>query len=942
MAFKLCEKVEYTSSNSKKRIDKKLILKFLTLIYIIVSTNMAFIQNKPKSKFVKSSHGLDEYILDNGLKILLKQDPNAPLISFQVWYRVGSRNELGNETGIAHYLEHMMFKGTKNFKKGEIAQAIQLKGGIFNAFTSYDYTAYYENFAPENLELAIKIESDRMRNSRLSQKEIDLERSVIISELEGGENYPSTLLGNQLRATAFQKHPYHNPIIGWKNDLFNINEELMKKFYDKYYAPNNSFIMLAGNFDKELALDLIDKYFGPYKANKTTHHQIADEPKQKESRRTTLYYPGQIQLLSLAFHIPEFSHPDLKALNIIDELLFNGTTSRLYKKLVDTGLAVDVNGYAESNRDPALYKIVINLSPEADVTEIEKIVNAELEDIKTNLSKEELAIARARVESSEIYQRDGVYDEALQIAYFEVITGDWEKYFTWYEDLKKIKASDIKKIAKKYFKPDNKTVAVLLPEKASDSLSSTKPKKSKSPEGDKQFYGSAVVEPLDSAKLERLLEITAPKYSKNKINTNYELDLKELKLDKYPNTRLVYKKDESLPLVFMKMSLFAGSSLDGSKPGLAYMVSEMLDRGTKSKDKFKIAEILELLGAEIEFETGRETTSIEVSSLKKNLNKVMSLFTEMISEPAFSEIELEKLKKELIETAKQQDEYPSRLAKRELMKMIYPKDHVYYSYNTVEKVKAIESVTITDIKNFYKSHYALESLNISTVGDLSETEARSLISKYLSAWDRKIEVIRPSTKKVNLKEPKKKHILKESKQQSEAFIGHVGEISRNNPDFYPLFIANFILGGSPLSSKLGTKVRDENGLVYNIRSSFSSGITPGPFYITLGANPENVEKAINLAKETVAEFLKTGITETELKATKSFLTGSFAVRNLSSNDDIAEVAKQILVYDLDLDYPENYSEIINSISLDQVNAAARKYIHPEKFSVVIVGPSAQK
>ena len=176
MAFKSFKNVEYIMCR-KKTIDKKLILKFLAIIiYIILSTNMAFIQNKPKSKFVKNSHGLDEYVLDNGLKVLLKQDQSAPLISFQVWYRVGSRNELGNDTGIAHYLEHMMFKGTENFKKGEIAQAIQLKGGIFNAFTSYDYTAYYENFSPENLELAIKIESDRMRNSRLSQEEIDLEK----------------------------------------------------------------------------------------------------------------------------------------------------------------------------------------------------------------------------------------------------------------------------------------------------------------------------------------------------------------------------------------------------------------------------------------------------------------------------------------------------------------------------------------------------------------------------------------------------------------------------------------------------------------------------------------------------------------------------------------------------------------------------------------------
>lgn len=935
-AFNRSKIVEYIKS---KNMDKLLSLKILAiLLYIILSSNMAIVKNTPKLTLVKSAHGIDEYKLANGLKVLLKSDTNAPLISFQAWYRVGSRDELGNNTGLAHYLEHMMFKGTQDFRKGEIAQAIQLKGGIFNAFTSYDYTAYYENFSPENLELAIKIESDRMRNSRLAQEELDLERSVIVSELEGGENYPSNLLGKQLRATAFQKHPYHNPIIGWKNDLDNINAENMKQFYDTYYAPDNAFIMLAGNFDKDLALDLIQRYFGKYKASNTKRHEVAQEPAQKQLRKTTLYYPGQVKMLAMSFHIPEFSHPDISALNILDEILFNGTTSRLYKKLVDKGLAIDVSGYSESNKDPALYKIVINLSPEADIEKIEKIVNAELEDVKTNITKEELAIAKARVESSELYQKDGVYDEALQIAYFEVITGDWGKYFEWYQNLKKVTIADLKKVAKKYFVPSNQTVAYLLPEEAPNSLVAKVNSPNIEKSGDKQFFNSAVVEPLDASKLERLLKITEPKYSKGKIKNNFQLGIKALDLKDFPKTNMVFKEDKTLPLVYIKASVEAGSSLDGKQPGLAYITSGMLERGTKFRDKFEMAELLELYGAEIEFETGRETTAIEISTVKKNYDKVMKLFMEMTSEPKFSKLELEKLKKELIETVKQQDEYPSGLAKRELYRMIYPKGHVFYSYSTPEKVKSIEAITVADIKKFYKDHYSLESMNIAVVGDLTEKSAVTMLGKYFKAWNKKSLSSKISHEKASIKEAKTKHVLKKSKQQSEAYIGHVGSLSRKDPDFYALFIANFALGGSPLSSKLGSKVRDENGLVYNIRSAFVAGINPGPYSITLGANPKNVNKAVDLAKKTVKEFLKTGISETELEATKSFLTGSFAVRNLSSNEDIAEVAKQMLVYDLDLDYPENYSEIINSISLEEVNAAARKYIHPDKFSVVIVGP----
>lgn len=910
------------------------------LLYSIMGNSMAATNNKPKNiEFVKKASGLEEYKLANGLKIILKQDLTAPLISFQVWYRVGSRDEIGNETGMAHYLEHMMFKGTKQFKKGEIAQAIQLKGGVFNAFTSYDYTGYYENFSPENLELAIKIESDRMRNSRLEQAEIDLERSVIVSELEGGENYPSTLLGKQLRATAFQKHPYHNPIIGWRSDLENIKEPNMRAFYDKFYAPNNAFIMLAGNFDKDLALDLIDKYFSAYKRAENIVHEVPSEPVQKELRKSYMYHDGQLNLLGMAFHIPEFVHPDLPALNIIDEILFNGTSSRLTKKLVDTGLAIDVNGYAESNKDPALYKIVVNMSPEADVAKIEAIVDAELEDIKHNITKEEMDLAKARVESSAIYQRDGVYDEALQIAYFEAIAGDWENYFHWYESLKKVSMTDLKKVAQKYFVPRNKTVVYKLAEDPGNSLvlAKAKTKKSKN-SSDKEFYGAAVVEPLDASKLERLLKITAPKYSKGKITSNFNFTLKPINVEKFPNLKVVLKEDHNIPLVYIKASTFAGSALDLEKPCLAYLTASMLERGSKHRDKFAIAKALDIFGADIEFEPGKETSAVEISSLKKNLHRVLPIFKEIISEPLFSKIEFDKLKKELIDTIRQQEEFPSSVARNEMYRLIYPKGHIFHAHTSEEKIKSIQTITLKDIKDFYQKYYNLDQMKISLVGDINAEEAKSLIENHFTPWQKKNKAVIPSAASLKLQNPKTKHIKKAHKKQSEIYMGHAGFITRKDPDFYPLFIANYALGGSPLSSRLGSKVRDENGLVYNISSTFQAGLVPGPFYITLGSNPANVEKAVELTKEAVREFLHTGITETELKATKSFLTGSFAVRNLSSNEDVTDVASQMLLYDLDLDYPQNYAEIINGISLEKVNEVARKYISPDKFNVVIVGP----
>ena len=782
-----------------------------------------------------------------------------------------------------------------------------------------------------------------MRNSKLNQEEIDLERNVVISELEGGENYPSNILYKNLRSLAFKKHNYKNPIIGWREDLDNIDSKAMKEFYDKYYYPDNSFIVLAGNFDKELALGLIEKHFGHYPARKKAKILKSSEPEQKESRTSVIHYDGQMKLLGMAFHIPEFAHKDMAALNLIDEILFSGTSSRLYKQLVDTGLALSVSGYSEANRDPGLYRVFANIRPDVDIKKVEAIINSELEDIKSNISKEEYKTAQARVESSSIYQRDGVYEEALQIAYFEAISSDWKNYFSWPDKLKNTSIKDIKSVAQKYFKPNNKSTVYLLPEESPESLTSpievsSDDKKTIKIASKEQNYGAAVAEPLDPAKLERLLKISEPKYLK-KTEYDFDLNVEKLEIDSLKGADILYKEDKNLPLVFITASIFAGSSNDGDKPGISYLSTEMLERGSTKHSKFEISRLLDLYGADINFDASKEHVEIEISSLKKNYKKVFDLFREIILKPAFSEEELEKLKAETIEVIKQQDEYPASVAKRTLHRTIYPKSHLHYSRPTAEKIAAIEAITIKDIKDFYKKHFNANNIRIAAVGDITEAELKQELKKSFGKWNNsKDEVKAPQFVAIQDKEASRQDIKLSSKKQSEIYMGHSCEVTRDHKDYYALMIANFALGGSPLSSRLGTVVRDKHGLVYNIRSGFSSLLTAGPFYITLGTNPQNVDKAVDLTKKAISKFLEEGISETELQATKMFLTGSFAVRNLSSNEEIVDTLAQIQLYGMGIDYPENYSEIINNVSLEQVNAAARKYIKPDLLHTVVVGP----
>ncbi len=921
---------------------KKLFTYVFTFLLLFTLLNQGKVM--AKVTHVKSYGAIEEYKLDNGLKILLKQNSEAPLVSFQVWYRAGSRNERNGYTGLAHYLEHMMFKGTKQFRKGEIAQSIELKGGLFNAFTSDDYTAYYENFAPEYLELAMKIESDRMRNAKLNQDELKLERSVVISELEGRDNSPSSIVYRSLKAAAYDVHPYHNPIIGWIDDLHNIDSKIMREFYETFYHPNNALVVLVGNFEKTTALSLIDRYFSPHKASTLAKPPVAKEPEQIAYKEVDIHEEGFVKLLAMAFHVPEFAHADTAALQLFGDIGFGGTSSRLYKKLVDTGLALSVSGYSESNLDPTVFRIMVNLSPDADIAKVQTIIEAELEAMKTNITAEELSRAKSRIEASSIYERDGAYEEGLQIAYFEMVANDWTKYVDWVDIINKVKLEDLSRIASKYFIRTNETVARYLPTKAPSSLVAEDTEAAVLAAGGHRSYasGAGAVERIDPKQMKRLLALTKPQYAKDYAK---KLSKSTLRIKNFPlyegGPMVIFKEDHNLPIVYASAMVMAGSVTDGASTlGRAYLTAQMLDRGSTRHDKFEISDLLDTYGSEIDFRSDKEYAEISISSLSKNLDKTLDLADEILKGPAFSNEELSKLKLETISAIKQEDEYPSRIASRELSRLVFPANHPYYSNSIAERVTAVNGTTIEQLKDFYANRYTAANMLISVVGDITEGEIKAKLGRIFKTLNPggTSALEKPTINNVEAANGTEAVFLMPKKEQTEINIGHSTEISRSHPDFYSTLLANYSLGGRPLSSKLGLVVRDEHGLVYNIRSNFKASLGAGGFTITLGCNPFNVDKAIKLTKDTLTQFLAEGVNETDLEANKLYLTGSFAARNLSSNEELLGVLSGIQLHGLGNDYIENYSKLINAVTLEQVNAAARKHIHPEKLNVVIAGP----
>ena len=422
------------------------------------------------STFTKVSeyHGITEYkVNSNQLKVLLVPRRDAPVVAFMVVYHVGSRNEAVGHTGSTHLLEHLLFKGTPTFNKHagtQIASVLQRQGALFNADTWNDRTRYYEMLPSDQLELAIHLEADRMRNSFIADEDRQSEMVVVRNELERGENDPGRILDERLWSAAFREHPYHHPTIGWRSDVEGVPTSRLKSFYDTYYYPNNATAVVVGDFDEDHALDLIERYFAPVPASS---HEIPQtytvEPPQEGEIRFVLRRAGQLGLISMGWHIPEALHEDSAALSVLDHVLSAGVSSRLYQALVETQLAVGVNAQSYQFRDPGLFTIDATITPGVKHEDVEAIIHKEIEKLKNeDVLPSELKRAQNMIVTQMIYLRDSPFGVVSAIGEAESVA-DWRLYVDLPSKVESVTASDLRDIARKYFTEDNRTVGYFIP-----------------------------------------------------------------------------------------------------------------------------------------------------------------------------------------------------------------------------------------------------------------------------------------------------------------------------------------------------------------------------------------------------------------------------------------------------------------------------------------------
>ncbi|MDH5201903.1 MAG: insulinase family protein [Nitrospirota bacterium] len=416
------------------------------------------------------SHGVKEYRLDNGLKVIIIEEHKAPIATFQVWYRVGSKDEPIGKSGLSHLLEHMMFKGTSQYGSKMFSRIVQKNGGMDNAYTTKDYTVYFQIFSSDRITLSVDLEADRMRNLTIDPKETLSERSVVMEERRlRYEDDPQNSLFEELIAASFKVHPYQRPVIGWMSDLKSIERDDLYNYYKAHYTPDNAVLVIVGDVNPDEMIKKITHSFGNIQPGPPKIKVISfTEPEQKGERRVFLKKEAELPYLLIAFHTPHFPHEDSYALDVLGLILSGGKSSRLYKSLVyekkvALNLYADYDGF---HKDPYLFMFAATASPGKEIKEVEDALYEEIEKLKKEPPLErEVQKAKNQIESSFIMGQDSIYMQAMKYGIFEML-GDWRLIDRYLDSIRKVTGEDIVRVAKKYLKEDNRTVGILIPIKS--------------------------------------------------------------------------------------------------------------------------------------------------------------------------------------------------------------------------------------------------------------------------------------------------------------------------------------------------------------------------------------------------------------------------------------------------------------------------------------------
>ncbi|MEO8415364.1 MAG: pitrilysin family protein [Ginsengibacter sp.] len=879
--------------------------------------------------FVTSVEGVKEYHLANGLQILLVPDPSQTNVVVNIVYHVGSRLEGYGETGMAHLLEHMMFKGSKKFSN--IKQTIADRGAFANGTTWYDRTDYFEILpaTDSNLTWALNMEADRMVNSLMKNEDLQKEFTVVRNEFESGENYPDNILQERIISSMYLWHNYGKSTIGSKEDIERVPIDNLKVFYKKYYQPDNATLIVGGKFDEEKTLALIAAYFGNIpKPTRIIKQPYTLEPPQDGERYVELKRNGDVPYIGMAYHTPSYSDEDYAANDAVIDILTNDPSGIFYKALVETKLATKINGYSYVLYDPGFTYFSCTVPQGKSLDSAKNALISAADSLRFDtITQADVDRAKNAILKQVSNTQDNLLNFCISIAE-QIGAGDWRLFYVFRDRVEKLTLADVQAALKKYYLPSNRTWGVFIPDKDAQRVTiNERPDVNNLVKNYKGKADKAPTEAFD-ATIVNIKKNT--EYGKLTNGLKYALLKKPAKGDKIYARFIVKIGDEK--------------SLTG-KNSIPQLTARMLQNGTATKSKKDVNDLLDKIKTSINISGNAGTVTISVNTDKEHLNAALDLLADMLLHPSFDKAEFDKMVLDMKSEYEANRSDPQFVASAAVSKKtsLYPKGHPYYPESIDENLEDLRNATVDDLKNFYTNFYGANNASVAFVGNIDEQAIKSFLEKspgsftskqrYAGIEDKYFDV-KGSLETINI--PDKTNAM---------CYGDINiPLKETDPDYVALDIANEMLGGGTfLSSRIPVRLRESEGMSYGAGSYLSGDYkyAASSWGVYAIFNPLYKNRLDSALREEINKAVQAGFKQDEFdKAVAGWLQQRKTYLGLDN----------FLVYQLasyledgrDLQYYTDYENRVKSLTLEQVNAALKKYIDPGKITLIYAGDFNKK
>jgi zinc protease len=896
----------------------------LALGLVFASTAVA----SPPKKVV-TVEGITEYSLDNGLRVLLFPDSSKPTVTVNVTYLVGSRHEGYGESGMAHLLEHMMFKGTKKYPK--ILGQFEARGAKMNGTTSYDRTNYFEILSAEkdNLNFALDLEADRMVNSKIAAEDLKSEFSVVRNEFEIGENSPESILEERMLSSAYLWHNYGKSTIGSRSDIERVPIDALRAFYQRFYQPDNAMLVVAGKFDEAQALKLVEQKFGKIpRPKRKLAPTYTVEPVQDGERTVTLRRTGDVQEVGLVYHGAAGADPDFVAEYALVDILTNDPSGRLNKLLVEPGLAAKVRGDASPLAEPGVIEVFADVRSDKPIEPVRDKMVAAIEGLaKTKITEQEMD--RWRQKTLRDIELGLTNPEMVGIELSEwAALGDWRMKFVFRDRVKTVTAADVQRVAGMYLKQANRTVGLFLPTKAPER--SPLPVQPDAQKMVAQYKGQAAVAQGET------FQATVD---------NIEARTERITLPSGLKLALLPKKTRG-GAVELVLHVRAGTEADlKGLTEVASLMRKIVVRGTAKHTYQQIQDELSRLKAELKPQFGfgggggePGSAVFRVATVKDSVPQVIALMSEIVKQPSFPADELEKLRKAELAELEQQLQQPMAAGFIALMQrsMPWPKDDVRYVPTLAEQIERLKAVTRDQLVSFHQNFWGGDGASLVLVGDFDPATVKQQLTTELGAWKAKKPWKRIAMP-FRAAKPTDETIRTPDKSMAFVATAVPVEMRDDDPEYPAIEFADFVYGGGT-RSRIWDRLREKEGLSYGTFSFFNANSfdKSAVFIAAAMCAPQNAAKAMVGLVEEVKKLADQGIAATELAEHKKAYQARFD-SDLASDESVSMLLDRGLYTGRTLKFQKELNAKVQALSPAQVIGAIKKYVSPDSLVKIKAG-----